>query len=89
MDHPVLSDALLIFGFLVIVLAPMALALANTGPGGAGWKLLTFLCCAFAAWSFIFPSSLLIAIVAWVLAWACAMMAIRVRFFNERTNHGT
>jgi hypothetical protein len=37
MDDPVLSDGLLIFGFLVIVLAPMSLALAYTG--GAGWKL--------------------------------------------------
>jgi hypothetical protein len=37
-----LNDGLLIFGFLAIVLAPMALALAQTGPGGAGWKLLTF-----------------------------------------------
>jgi hypothetical protein len=39
-------------GGLVILLAPMALGLAETGPGGAGWKLLTFLCCAFAAWFF-------------------------------------
>jgi hypothetical protein len=83
MDDPVLNDGLLIFGFLVIVLAPMSLALAYTGPGGAGWKLLTFLCCVFAAWSFFFGSGLVIAIVAWVLAWACAMMAIRVRFFNR------
>jgi hypothetical protein len=37
MDDPVLSDGLLIFGFLVIVLAPMSLALAYRG--GAGWKL--------------------------------------------------
>ncbi len=50
----VLSDSLLIFGSLAILLAPMALALANTGPGGAGWKLLTFLCCTFAAWFFFF-----------------------------------
>jgi hypothetical protein len=55
-----------------IVLAPLTLVL-ETGPGGAGWKLLTFLCCAFAAWFFIFPSNLLIALLAWVLAWACAM----------------
>ena len=48
---PVTSDGLLILGFLAVVLAPMALALAETG-GGAGWKLLTFLCCAFAAWFF-------------------------------------
>ena len=81
---PVLTDGLLIFGSFAILLAPMALALANTGPGGAGWKLLTFLCCAFAAWSMFFGSTLLIAIVAWVLAWACAMMAIRVLFFNRR-----
>jgi hypothetical protein len=84
MDDPVLSDGLLILGFLVIVLAPMSLALAYTGPGGAGWKLLTFLCCVFAAWSFFFGSGLVIAIVAWVLAWACAMMAIRVHFFDRR-----
>jgi hypothetical protein len=69
---PVLNDSLLILGFLAIVLAPMALALAEPGPGGAGWKLLTFLCCAFAAWFFIFPSNLLIALVAWILAWAFA-----------------
>jgi len=82
MDDPVLSDGLLILGFLVIVLAPMSLALAYTG--GAGWQLLTFLCCVFAAWSFFFGSGLVIAIVAWVLAWACAMMAIRVHFFDRR-----
>jgi hypothetical protein len=81
---PVLNDSLLIIGFLAIVLAPMALALAYTGPGGAGWKLLTFLCCAFAWWSFFFGPGLVIAIVAWVLAWACAMMAFRVRFFDRR-----
>jgi hypothetical protein len=82
MDDPVLTDGLLIFGFLAVVLAPMALALAYTG--GAGWKLLTFLCCAFAWWSFFFGPGLVIAIVAWVLAWACAMMAFRVRFFDRR-----
>ena len=38
-----ISDGL--FGFLAMVLAPMALALAYTVPGGAGWKFLTFLCC--------------------------------------------
>jgi hypothetical protein len=80
----VLNDGLLIFGSFAILLAPMALALASTGLGGAGWKLLTFLCCTFAAWSLFFPSSLLIALVAWVLAWACAVMANRVRFFNRR-----
>jgi hypothetical protein len=68
-----LLDSLLIFGFLAIVLAPMSLVL-DTGPGGAGWKLLTFLCCAFAAWSILFGSGLVIAIAAWVLAWACAMV---------------
>ena len=36
-----LNDSLLILGFLVVVLAPMALALAENGPGGTGWKLLT------------------------------------------------
>ena len=78
---PVTSDGLLIFGFLAVVLAPMALALAETGPGGAGWKLLTFVCCALAAWFIIFPSNLL-ALVAWALAWACAMalrMSLRRR----------
>ncbi len=84
MDDAVLNDGLLIIGFLAIVLAPMALALAYTGPGGAGWKLLTFLCCAFAAWSVCFGSSLLVALVAWVLAWACAMMASWLRLFNRR-----
>ena len=69
----VLSDSLLIFGFLAIVLAPMTFALGETGPGRAASKLLTFLCCAFAAWSFIFASNLRLALVAWVLAWACAM----------------
>jgi hypothetical protein len=67
-----LNVSLLILAFLAIVLAPMALAVAEPGPGGAGWKLLTFLCCAFAAWFFIFPSNLLIALVAWGLAWAFA-----------------
>ena len=77
-----LNDSLLILGFLVVVLAPMALALAEIGPGGTVWKLLTFLCCASAAWFFIFPSNLLIALGAWVLAWACAMalrMSLRRR----------
>ncbi len=83
MDDAVLNDSLLIIGFLAIVLAPIALALGYTGPGGEGWKLLTFLCCAFAAWSVCFGPGLVIALVAWVLAWACAMMAIRVRFFNR------
>ena len=76
------DDCLLILGFLAVVLAPMALALAELGSGGAGWKLLTFLCCSLAAWFFIFPSNLLIAFVAWVLAWACAMalrMSLRWR----------
>jgi len=48
----VLYDSLLIFGGFVILLAPLTLALADAGPGGAGWKLLTFLCCTFAAWFF-------------------------------------
>ena len=46
-----LNDSLLIFGFLAIVLAPLTLVL-DTGPGGAGWKLLTFLCCTLTAWVF-------------------------------------
>jgi hypothetical protein len=66
---------------LVIFLAPMTLVLDR--PGGAGWKLLTFLCCTFAAWFFFFASSLLIALVAWVLAWACAM-AMRISFNRRR-----
>jgi hypothetical protein len=74
---------LVVFGSLAILLAPMALALANTGPGGAGWKLLTFLCCTFAAWSLFFASTLLIALVAWVLAWGCAM-AMRMSSFYRR-----
>ena len=78
-----LNDGLLIFGSLAILLAPMALALARTGPSGAGWELLTFLCCAFAAWFFFFASSLLIALVAWVLAWACAM-PMRMSFNRHR-----
>ena len=79
---PVTSDGLLILGFLAVVLAPMALALAETG-GGAGCKLLTFLCCAFAAWFFVFASNVLIALVAWALAWACAM-AMRISFNRRR-----
>jgi hypothetical protein len=79
-----LNVCLLVFGSLAILLAPMALALAETGPGGAGWKLLTFLCCTFAAWSLFFASSMLIALVAWVLAWACAM-AMRMTFNRRRT----
>jgi hypothetical protein len=79
-----LNDSLLVFGGLAILLAPMALALANTEPGGAGWKLLTFLCCTFAAWSFFFAStSLLIPLVAWLLAWSCAM-AMRMSFNRRR-----
>ena len=54
---PVTSDGLLIFGFLAVVLAPMALALAETGPGGAGWKLLTFGCCALAVHYFPLKSA--------------------------------
>ena len=54
MDDPVLSDGLLVFGSLAVLAAPMALALADMGPGGAGWKVLSFLCCAFAGWSFFF-----------------------------------
>jgi hypothetical protein len=49
-----LDDSLLIFGGLVILLAPLALAIAETRSGGAAWKLLTFLCCIFAGWFFFF-----------------------------------
>ena len=56
---------------------------SQTGPGGAGWELLTFLCCTFAGWSFFFASSLLMALVAWVLAWACAM-PMRMSFNRRR-----
>ena len=80
----VLNDSLLIFGGLVILLAPMALALADTGPGGAGWKLLTFLCCACTGWWFFFTSGSLIPLVAWLLAWASAM-AMRMKF--NRVHH--
>jgi len=82
---PVTSDGLLILGFLAVVLAPMALALAETGPGGgAGWKGLTFLCCAVAAWFVVFSSSgLLDGLVAWLLARACAM-AMRMSFNRRR-----
>jgi hypothetical protein len=81
----VLNDSLLVFGSFAILLAPMALALANTGPGGAGWELLTFLCCTFAAWFFFSASSLLIPFVAWVLAWGCAM-AMRISFDRRRVS---
>jgi hypothetical protein len=76
-----LNDSLLIFGFLAIVLAPLTLVL-DTGPGGAGWKLLTFLCCTLTAWFFFFGSNQLIALVAWALAWACAM-AMRIIFYRR------
>ena len=78
----VLNDSLLIFGGLVILLAPMALALADTGPGGTGWTLLTFLCCAFAAWWFFFASGSLIPLVAWLLAWASAMAMRMIRLYR-------
>jgi hypothetical protein len=81
-----LEDTFLVFGSLAILLAPMALALAigETKPGGAGWKLLTFICCAVAAWFLFFAdtSGLVIAFMAWLLAWACAM--VRRISFNRR-----
>jgi hypothetical protein len=81
-----LTDTLLVFGSLAILLAPMALALVigEMRPGGAGWKLLTFICCAVAAWFLFFAdtSGLVIAFVAWLLAWACAL-AMRMSF-NRR-----
>jgi len=71
---------------LAVLLAPMALALAigETRPGGAGWKLLTFVCCAVAAWFLFFAetSGLVVAFVVWLLAWACAL-AMRMGF-NRR-----
>jgi hypothetical protein len=76
-----LFDSLLIFGSLAILLAPMALVI-DTGPGGVGWKLLTFVCCVFAAWFFFFGSSQLVALVAWVLAWGCAM-AMGLSFYRR------
>ena len=79
----VLYDSLLIFGGFVILLAPLTLALADTGPGGAGWKLLTFLCFTFAAWFFFFGSNQIIALVAWLLAWACATVR-RMSFYRRR-----
>jgi hypothetical protein len=74
-----LNDSLLIFGSLVISLAPMTLVLDR--PDGAGWKLLTFLCCALAWGVLVFTSSLLIAVVTWLLAWACATA---MQMFNRR-----
>ena len=44
-----LNDSLLVFGSFAVLLAPLTLAIDTTGPGGAGWKLFTFLCCTFAA----------------------------------------
>jgi hypothetical protein len=46
-----------------------------------GWKLLTFICCAVAAWFLFFAetSGLVIAFVVWLLAWACAL-AMRMGF---------
>jgi hypothetical protein len=69
-----LNDSLLIFAGFVVLLAPLAVALAETAPGGAGWKFLTFLCCTFAAWLFFFGSNQIIALVSWLLAWAFAMV---------------
>jgi hypothetical protein len=62
----------------------LALAIVETRPGGAGWKLLTFVCCAVAAWFLFFAetSGLVIAFVVWLLAWACAL-AMRMGF-NRR-----
>jgi hypothetical protein len=60
----VLNDSLLILGGLVILLAPLTLAIAETRLGGAGSKLLTFLRCTFAAWFFLFDPNQLIALVA-------------------------
>jgi hypothetical protein len=86
-----LKDSLLVFGSLAILLAPMALALAifETKPGGAGWKLLTFICCTVAAWFLFFAESsgLVIAFVAWLLAWACAL-AMRMNY-NRLKNYIT
>ena len=76
-----LLDSFLIFGFLAIVLAPLTLVI-DTGPGGAGWKLLTFLCCTLTAWFFFFGSNQLIALVAWVFAWASAM-AMRISLYRR------
>jgi hypothetical protein len=80
------TDTLLVFGSLAILLAPMALALVigEMRPGGAGWKLLTFICCSVAAWFLFFAdtSGLVIAFVVWLLAWVCAL-AMRMGF-NRR-----
>jgi hypothetical protein len=72
---------LFVFGPLAILLAPLTLAIVIAGPrpSGAGWKLLTFVCCTAAAWFPFFASSLVIAFVAWLLAWVCAM-AMRMSF---------
>ena len=77
-----LNDTLLVFGSLAILLAP--LAIGETRPGGAGWKLLTFICCTAAAWFLFFADSsgLVIAFVTWLLAWACALV-MRMSF-NRR-----
>jgi hypothetical protein len=81
-----LKDILLVFGSLAILLAPMALALAiaETKPGDGVWKLLTFLCCTVAAWFLFFAetSAPVIALVAWLLAWACAL-AMRMSFYRR------
>ena len=81
-----LKDTLLVFGSLAILPTPMvlALAIAETRPGGASWKLLTFICCTAAAWFLFFAdnSGLLIAFVAWLLAWACAL-AMRMSFIRR------
>jgi hypothetical protein len=83
-----LNDTLLVFGSLAVILAPMALALVigEMRPGSAGWKLLTFVCCTVAAWFLFFAetSGLVIAFVAWLLAWACAI-AMRMSFSRRAT----
>jgi hypothetical protein len=81
----VVIDSLLVFGSLAILLAPLTLAIviAETRPSGTGWTVLTFVCCTVAAWFLFFASSLVIAFVAWLLAWACAM-ALRMSFNRRR-----
>jgi hypothetical protein len=78
-----LSDSFLVFGSLAILLSPSAFALAKPGPGGEAWTVLTFLCCSFAAWFLFFDSNLQVPLVAWLLAWACAL-ARQMSFFPRR-----
>ena len=78
-----LNDGPLIFGSLAILLAPMAARSSQDGTRRCGLETphvaLLYLRCVV----LFFASSMLIALVAWVLAWACAM-PMRMSFNRRR-----